>query len=265
MPPSSTSPGQDELLDLLCVGFGPASLAIAIALHDAMDPCLTRNPPSPNWRPKVCFVEKQKHFAWHPGMLVPGSRMQVSFIKDMATLRNPRSGFTFLNYLHDKGRLIDFTNLSTFLPSRLEFEDYMRWCARKFDHLVVYGEEVVGLVPGRTGPEDSVVDYFTVLSRNVQSGVVTSRRARKVVVAVGGVPRIPPVFPHDSRILHSSKYCTHLPSLLVDRMKPYSIGIVGSGQSAAEIFRDLQLQYPNCRTTLVMRDSALRPSDDSPL
>jgi L-ornithine N5-monooxygenase len=29
------SQSQDELLDLLCIGFGPASLAIAIALQDA--------------------------------------------------------------------------------------------------------------------------------------------------------------------------------------------------------------------------------------
>lgn len=29
-----TSP--DELYDLVCVGFGPASLAIAVALHDAL-------------------------------------------------------------------------------------------------------------------------------------------------------------------------------------------------------------------------------------
>jgi L-ornithine N5-oxygenase len=39
---------------------------------------------------------------------------------------------------------------------------------------------------------------------------------------------------------------------------------VGSGQSAAEIFNDLQSRYPNSRTTLVIKDTALRPSDDSP-
>ena len=39
---------------------------------------------------------------------------------------------------------------------------------------------------------------------------------------------------------------------------------MGSGQSAAEIFDDLQTRYPNARTTLVIKDTALRPSDDSP-
>src|SRR5436189_368120 len=54
---SSTSrlrkvPGED-IHDLICVGFGPASLAIAIALHDVLDPSKER--PRIEWLPKVCF------------------------------------------------------------------------------------------------------------------------------------------------------------------------------------------------------------------
>ncbi|KAJ5218326.1 L-ornithine N(5)-monooxygenase [Penicillium cinerascens] len=251
----------DEMHDLLCVGFGPASLAIAIALHDAMDPALNRSAPA-GFKPKVCFLERQKQFAWHSGMLVPGSRMQISFIKDLATLRDPRSSFTFLNYLHNKNRLIHFTNLGTFLPARMEFEDYMRWCAQRFENVVSYGEEVVEVVPG--GKTDGKVDFFIVRSRNTETGEISSRKARKVVVALGGKAKMPPGFPHDQRIMHSSKYCTTLPKVLKDEAKPYHIAVVGSGQSAAEIFHDLQRRYPNSRTTLILRDTALRPSDDSP-
>lgn len=253
----------EEMHDLLCVGFGPASLAIGIALHDAMDPALNRTSPGADFQPKVCFLERQKRFAWHSGMLVPGSRMQISFIKDLATLRDPRSSFTFLNYLHNKNRLIHFTNLGTFLPARMEFEDYMRWCARRFEDVVSYGEEVVEVVPG--SKTDGKVDFFVVRSRNTDTGAISSRRARKVVVALGGKPKMPPGFPHDPRIMHSSEYCTTLPGLLKDESKPYNIAVVGSGQSAAEIFHDLQRRYPNSRTSLLLRDSALRPSDDSPL
>ncbi|KAI2917693.1 hypothetical protein CBS147371_4613 [Aspergillus niger] len=255
---------KDELHDLLCVGFGPASLAIAIALHDALDPCLNKSAPAPGSQPKVCFVERQKQFAWHSGMLVPGSRMQISFIKDLATLRDPRSSFTFLNYLHQKDRLIHFTNLGTFLPARLEFEDYMRWCAQQFSDVVSYGEEVVDVMPGKTDPTSSVVDFFTVRSRNVETGEITARRARKVVTALGGSAKMPPGLPQDPRIMHSSKYCTNLPHLLKNPNEPYNIAVLGSGQSAAEIFHDLQKRYPNSKTTLIMRDSAMRPSDDSP-
>ncbi|KKK17851.1 hypothetical protein P175DRAFT_0463389 [Aspergillus ochraceoroseus IBT 24754] len=255
---------QDELHDLLCVGFGPASLAIAIALHDSLDPRLNSSAPTSDWQPKVCFVERQKQFAWHSGMLVPGAKMQISFIKDLATLRDPRSSFTFLNYLHRKDRLIHFTNLGTFLPARLEFEDYMRWCAQQFSDIVSYGEEVIEVVPGKMDQSNSVVDYFTVRSRNVETGEVTSRNARKVVVAIGGTAKLPAELPQDPRIMHSSKYCTTLPALLKDTQEPYNIAVLGSGQSAAEIFQNLQKRYPNSRTTLIMRDTAMRPSDDSP-
>lgn len=253
----------DEMHDLLCVGFGPASLAIAIALHDAMDPALSRTASSSSFSPKVCFLERQPQFAWHAGMLVPGSRMQISFIKDLATLRDPRSSFTFLNYLHNKNRLVHFTNLGTFLPARMEFEDYMRWCAQRFEEVVSYGEEVIEVVPG--SKTNGVVDYFVVRSRNIETGQISARRARKVVVALGGKAKMPPGFPQDTRIMHSSKYCTGLPNVLKNESAPYNIAVVGSGQSAAEIFHDLQRRYPNCRTTLILRDTALRPSDDSPL
>lgn len=270
-PSSSQGPAQlkgtpqEELHDLLCVGFGPASLAIAIALHDSLDPALRTPGTNPNFQPKVCFLERQKQFAWHSGMLVPGSRMQISFIKDLATLRDPRSSFTFLNYLQQKGRLIHFTNLGTFLPARLEFEDYMRWCAERFSDVVAYGQEVTEVIPGKTDPNSSVVDYFRVLSRDLATGEIITRKARKVVIAIGGKAKMPPGVPQDPRIMHSSKYCTTLPALLKNDFDPYNIGVLGSGQSAAEIYHDLQKRYPNARTTLIMRDSAMRPSDDSPL
>lgn len=253
----------DEMHDLLCVGFGPASLAIGIALHDAVDPALNRASPGAGFQPKVCFLERQKQFAWHSGMLVPGSRMQITYLKDLATLRDPRSSFTFLNYLHNKNRLVHFTNLGTFLPARMEFEDYMRWCARRFENVVAYGEEVVEVVPGNN--LDGKVDYFIVRSRNTETGEVSSRGARKVVVALGGRAKMPPGFPQDPRIMHSSQYCTALPRLLKEESKAYNIAVLGSGQSAAEIFHDLHRRYPNSRTALILRDSALRPSDDSPL
>ncbi|KAH8695923.1 L-ornithine N5-oxygenase sida [Talaromyces proteolyticus] len=252
----------DGVYDMICVGFGPASLAIAIALHDALDPQLSGSPAATH-RPKVCFLEKQKQFKWHSGMLLPGSKMQISFIKDLATVREPRSEFTFLNYLKSQGRLLSFTNLGTFLPSRLEFEDYMRWCANRFEDVVAYGQEVQEVVAG--GAEASgLTQSFLVRSKDLNSGVISTRRTRHVVIAVGGKPRMPHGIPQNPRIMHSSAYCTTLPDLLKDHSSPYHIAVLGGGQSAAEIFHDLSKRYPNAKTTLIMRDSALRPSDDSP-
>ncbi|KAI9815348.1 MAG: hypothetical protein M1827_002829 [Pycnora praestabilis] len=255
-------PDPEELLDLICVGFGPASLAIAIALHDALTtseiPIFGERPP------RVSFLERQEHFAWHAGMLLPGAKMQISFIKDLATLRDPRSNFTFLNYLHKQNRLVQFANLGTFLPLRIEYEDYMRWCAAWFDDVVHYSHEVLEVLPEKTVRSNNI-DSFVVRTRDVVSGEVLSRKARHVVIAVGGKPRIPPSLPQrHPRVLHSSVYSTALPALLNDPRKSYHVAVIGSGQSAAEIFNDLQRRFPNSRTSLIIKGAALRPSDDSP-
>jgi L-ornithine N5-oxygenase len=253
----------DEDYDLICVGFGPASLAIAIALCDA-NASDEKNDPS-SYTPRVCFLEKQRSFRWHAGMLVPGSKMQISFIKDLATLRDPTSKFTFLNYLKNKNRLVQFTNLGTFLPSRVEFEDYLRWCAEHFSEDVKYGQEVTKIGPVRSFPPKSKIKSFIVESHDHMTGENVSRRARHVVIAVGGRPNISAPFPRrHPRVIHSSSYCNNIPRLLTSKQGLYNIAIVGSGQSAAEIFDDLQTRYPNARTTLIIKDTALRPSDDSP-
>ncbi|KAA8905683.1 L-lysine 6-monooxygenase (NADPH-requiring)-domain-containing protein [Sphaerosporella brunnea] len=239
--------------DLICVGFGPASLSIAVALRDQ------------RVNARVLFLERQTEFAWHCGMLLPDTRMQISFMKDMATFRNPRSQFTFLSYLHANNRLVPFTNLGTFYPLREEFNDYLKWCASHFDDFVQYGEEVVSVSPPETA--SGAIKTWNVSSRSVLTGEVSTFAAKNVIIAIGGVGKIPAQFPqrlYNNRVLHSSSYAIHTPRLLPGRDAPYKIAVVGAGQSAVEIYTDLQGRYPNCKTTLFVRQSALRPSDDSP-
>lgn len=247
----------DSVHDLVCVGFGPASVAIAVALHDAMDAGKVPEVP------KVLFLEKQAEFAWHAGMLLPGAKMQISFIKDLASLRDPRSNFTFLNYLHKNNRLVDFINLGTFLPARAEYEDYLRWCARHFDEVVRYHTEVLFIAPlQEEGPRKA----FTVTSRNVKTGAITTFRSRNVVVAAGGQASIPKALPaRHPRVIHSSQYAQLVPKILADKGAPHRVAVIGAGQSAAEIFNNVQGLYPNSKTHLIMRSEFLKPSDDSPL
>ncbi|KAB2577059.1 FAD-dependent pyridine nucleotide-disulfide oxidoreductase [Lasiodiplodia theobromae] len=254
---------EDELHDIICVGFGPASLGIAVAMHDAIE--ASGHVGQLDRLPKVAFLEKQPEFRWHAGMLLEGAHMQISFIKDMASLRNPRSNFTYLNYLHKNDRLIDFTNLNTFLPPRVEYEDYLRWCASHFDDVTSYGQEVVQVVPEKTTIDSAAVDSFVVKSRNTVTGETTSRRARHVVIATGGRAKIPEPFPKDHpKVIHSSAFKYTAPKLLPERNAPYKIAVIGGGQSAAEIFENLQTNYPNSNTNLIIRAQHLRPSDDSP-
>jgi L-ornithine N5-oxygenase len=244
--------------DLICVGFGPASVALAIAIQESSA--------SLKYKPKVSFLELQPEFAWHAGMQIPGASMQISFMKDLATPRNPQSHFTFINYLHSKGRLNNFINLSTFTPSRWEFGDYLKWCAGHFDRngQVAYSQEVLEVSPDVTD-KNGQVTRFRVVSRDTTTGKTTTRLSRHVVIAVGGRPALPKEFQlNASNIVHSSKYAVSVDKVLPNPAAPYSIAVIGNGQSAAEIFDDLSGRYPNANVTMFIKQSALTPSDDSP-
>ncbi|MGB8420123.1 SidA/IucD/PvdA family monooxygenase, partial [Paraburkholderia sp.] len=166
-------------LDLLGIGFGPSNLALAIALDE--DARATGR------RLKTAFVEKKPGFAWHNGMLLQDSRMQISFLKDLVTLRDPCSPFSFLKYLQTQGRLEDFVNLRSFLPTRIEYDGYLRWAASSFDEQIHYGEAVLSVKPRSTGGK---VRALEVVSRRAD-GSETTRIASNLVMAVGGRPLLP--------------------------------------------------------------------------
>jgi len=252
----SSSSDLGDVQDLVCIGFGPASLAIAIALQESKF----------QTKPKVTFLERQPQFAWHAGMQLPGAKMQISFLKDLATPRNPQSKFTFLSYLYDQNRLNTFINLGTFLPSRKEYEDYLRWIAGHFEQqgLVSYGQDVLEVTPIVTSPSGKAT-HFRVTARDLATSKITTRISRHVVIAVGGKPMLPTEFPQQHpAVVHSSTYSTQVHSALKNPLQEYNIAVIGSGQSAAEIFNDLPSRYPNAKVTMIIKNSALRPSDDSP-
>ena len=254
-----------DLYDLVCVGFGPASMAIATAIYDMFEHSAVPF----ERRPKVAFLERQPTFGWHVGMQLPGAKMQITFVKDFATQRNPRSRFTFLNYLWSKDRLTQFTNLSTFRPARLEYQDYMSWIADSFKGLVHYGREVTEITASQESSEPRPVRSFCLSTRDVQTGQLRNYRSRHIVISAGGRPNIPKSLMQQwaaqSYTIHSSQCMTALPNLLPFPDREYRIAVVGGGQSGAEIFNHLQTAYPNAQTSLIIKGSALRPCDDSPL
>src|ERR1700694_1801188 len=121
--------------DIAGVGFGPANLALGVALQDSHS------------RLKHVFFEQKPTFSWHLVMQMEGSSMQTPFLEDLVTRHNPRSRFTFLNYLKTKGRLTDFADLREFFPSRLAFNDYFQWAAGKISQCVRYETQVTSIVP----------------------------------------------------------------------------------------------------------------------
>ncbi|MFG1927172.1 lysine N(6)-hydroxylase/L-ornithine N(5)-oxygenase family protein [Cryptosporangium sp. NPDC048952] len=227
--------------DVIGVGFGPSNLALAVALSESDD------------APSALFFERQATFGWHRGMLLDDATMQVSFLKDLVTLRNPTSRFSFLSYLHERGRLVDFINHKTLFPLRVEFHDYLEWAARQVDDLVRYGHEVIGI---RRVAGDDLVELLV----DTGSGT-TVYRARNLVLATGLQPSLPPGVVADERIWHS-RDLLHRVSALGEE-QPKRIVVVGAGQSAAEVTAFLHDRYADAEVLAVYSRFGYSPADDS--
>ncbi|HEX8541129.1 MAG TPA: SidA/IucD/PvdA family monooxygenase [Pseudomonas sp.] len=240
--------------DLIGIGFGPSNLALAIALQERGEAAGALD---------VLFLDKQADYRWHGNTLVTQSELQISFLKDLVTLRNPTSPFSFVNYLKQHGRLVDFINLGTFYPCRMEYNDYLRWVAGQFGEQSRYGEEVTAIEPLL---HKNKVEALRVLSRDTQ-GQNHVRTTRSVVVSPGGTPRIPEAFTglkNDGRVFHHSQYLERMAKQACVNGKPMRIAIIGGGQSAAEAFIDLNDSFPSVQVDMILRGSALKPADDSP-
>lgn len=246
--PGGQDAAGETAYDVMGVGFGPANLALAVALRE-----------HPWEDARAAFIERQPRFGWHPGMLIEDATMQVSFLKDLATLRNPVSPYGFLSYLHERGRLVSFVNQKDFFPTRLEYHDYLEWAAAKFSGMVTYGTEVVGAAPVQDGDE---VCAFDVTAREVATGRATTLRTRNLVVATGLVPRMPAGITTSDRIWHSSELLHRLAGL--DGREPGRFAVVGAGQSAAEVVAHVHSAFPGAEVTGVIPQYGYSPADDSP-
>ncbi|KAF1010000.1 MAG: L-ornithine N(5)-monooxygenase [Pseudomonas fluorescens] len=240
--------------DLIGIGFGPSNLALAIALQERE---------KAQGKLDVLFLDKQADYRWHGNTLVAQSDLQISFLKDLVTLRNPTSPFSFVNYLKSHGRLVDFINLGTFYPCRMEFNDYLRWVAEQFQAQSRYGEEVLAIEPIL---HQQQVEALRVISKDAL-GEQHVRTTRSVVVSAGGTPRIPQAFKglkDDARVFHHAQYLERVVKQPCAEGKPMRVAIIGGGQSAAEAFIDLNDSFPSVQVDMILRGSALKPADDSP-
>ncbi|MFF3962446.1 lysine N(6)-hydroxylase/L-ornithine N(5)-oxygenase family protein [Streptomyces griseorubiginosus] len=195
--------------DFVGIGLGPFNLGLA---------CLTE----PIDELDGILLESKPDFEWHAGMFLDGAHLQTPFMSDLVTLADPTSPYSFLNYLKEKGRLYSFYIRENFYPLRVEYDDYCRWAANKLSNVrfgttvteVTYDDEVY-VVRTDTG------DEFR--ARHLVLGTGTSPHYPEAVRGLGG------------DFFHNSRYMQHKAEL----QKKESITIVGSGQSAAEIYHDL--------------------------
>ncbi|MEV5508009.1 lysine N(6)-hydroxylase/L-ornithine N(5)-oxygenase family protein [Streptomyces orinoci] len=202
--------------DFIAIGLGPFNLGLA---------CLTE----PIAELNGLFLDDRAAFDWHPGMLLEHSTLQTPFMSDLVTLADPTSPYSFLNYLKQNGRLYSFYIRESFYPLRAEYSDYCRWAAEQ-------------LTSVRFGHRVTLVEYdeaerlYTVHAELTATGERRTFRTRRLVLGTGTPAYIPDTCRDlGGDLIHNSRYLEHKSALQAKR----SITIVGSGQSAAEIYYDL--------------------------
>ncbi|GAA3454702.1 L-ornithine N(5)-monooxygenase PvdA [Dactylosporangium matsuzakiense] len=234
-------------VEIVMIGAGPSNLALAVALEECG---------SPEVAGRALIIEQHEDVKWQRNLLLPWARSQVSYVKDLVTLRNPRSRFSFLNFLHERGELDEFVNLSTFNPFRWQLSAYQQWVADSLEHVQVrYGARAGDILP--IYGEDSTVLGFAVSLSNGDTVI-----CRDLIIGAGRDASVPPVFAGlpAERVVHSSQYGSRVAAVnaLAQPGRPLRPVVVGGAQSAAEVFMALHQDAPGSSPMMLMRSIGLK-------
>ncbi|TDX26043.1 lysine N6-hydroxylase [Modicisalibacter xianhensis] len=206
----------DKTYDFIAIGLGPFNLGLA---------CLTE----PLDGLDGLFLERGAGFDWHPGMLLEDATLQTPFLADLVTLADPTSRFSFLNYLKAQGKIYSFYIREDFFLLRNEYNQYCQWAVGQLSSLR-FQQDVQRI------DYDAQQDHYVVRCLDTRRGEPVSYRARKLVLGTGTRPWLPESCrPHAERVLHSGQYLDNKAELQAKE----TITLIGSGQSAAEIYKDL--------------------------
>ncbi|WP_187283625.1 lysine N(6)-hydroxylase/L-ornithine N(5)-oxygenase family protein [Streptomyces sp. t39] len=223
------------LYDVIAVGCGPSNLSLAALATEV-----------PGLR--IAVLERDTAMRWHPGLMLPGAKLQVSPWKDLVSLASPTNPHSFLNYLVSSGRIHRFLVSSRSAVSRKEFEQYYAWAADRVGS-VRFGQGVQAV--------ERVPEGFSVHTAD------TTWRARNLVLGVGRRPYVPAqVRP----FLGPGVFHAHDFLRAPRRTGGARVLVVGGGQSAAEIVHHL-LSAPGAlpgELVWATGRTGLPPLDDSP-
>ena len=202
--------------DFIGIGIGPFNLGLA---------CLSEPVEGLNG----FFLDKNPGFDWHTGMMLESAHLQTPFIADLVTLADPTSPYSLLNYMKQKGKIYSFYIREDFFLMRKEYNQYCQWACSQLSNLrwnthveyVSYDDELAA---------------YRIRATDTRSGTQHEWFARHLILGTGPTAWLPECsLPHRQRLTHSSEYLVNKAALQEKR----SITVLGSGQSAAEIYYDL--------------------------
>ncbi|MEM9359669.1 MAG: SidA/IucD/PvdA family monooxygenase, partial [Pseudomonadota bacterium] len=231
---------------IACIGAGPSNLSVAAALEDQ----------APWLAAQTIILERDEKIAWQPGQLIEGTLSQVHHCKDLATLRDPTSRFTFLNYLKTEGRLDDFINMGRNTPYRFEVSDYHAWAAYQLRHVDLrLGNGVRRVVPIRSKQGICGWEIETETGERITS--------RHLICSVGRALNVPEPLRRlgSDRVVHCANYLPAIESW--SHPDPQKIAIIGASQSSAEVAIDCGARFPDAKRVLIMRSIGMASYESS--
>ncbi|CAG9619284.1 lysine N(6)-hydroxylase/L-ornithine N(5)-oxygenase family protein [Sutcliffiella rhizosphaerae] len=202
-----------KIYDLIGVGIGPFNLGIAALLDDVPEV-------------EAIFFDQEESFNWHPGMLIEQTDLQVPFLADLVTFAKPTSRYSFLNFVHEKNRLYQFYFYRRFDIPRREYNLYTKWVVEQLPNCH-FKSEVMNVTKCSEGYEVKV--------KNTVTNETHVYFTKHIVVGTGSVPFLPENVVQNEHIIHTSDYL----QAAEDIKNARSVLVVGSGQSAAEVFYEL--------------------------
>ncbi|SHH76756.1 lysine N(6)-hydroxylase/L-ornithine N(5)-oxygenase family protein [Flavobacterium defluvii] len=235
---------QNKIYDFIAVGVGPFNLSLA---------CLT----APIENLEGLFFDKNESFNWHPGMLMQDTTLQIPFLADLVTLADPTSPFSFLNYIKEQGKIYSFYIRENFLLLRNEYNQYCQWAIKKLPN-IHFNTEV------KVIEYDENQQLYFVTTFSSKTNAETIYKTKKIVLGTGTAPHIPKSCQSlKGKAIHSSAYIQNKAEL----QKQKSITVLGSGQSAAEVFNDLlqEIDVYGYQLNWITRSSRFFPMDYSKL
>lgn len=241
-----------DVLDLVGIGFGPAGIALAAAIDDLGEAHRA------DFKRRVAFFEKRTDAGWQTGLLLRNADIQHHYLRDLATPRDPRSRYTFANFLKQHDRIFEFGSLvyggGGGAVSRIEWSDYVAWAAGLLSDYVSYGCPVETIRVTSIGGRD-------VLAVGTARG---ETYARAVAFCAGQDLYYPPVFRAHvgERVFHATEFLPRMKAL--PGAGPLRFAVVGAGQSAIEVVQYLHSAFPQSRITCVQRSLGFHHGNHSP-
>ncbi|WP_149207513.1 lysine N(6)-hydroxylase/L-ornithine N(5)-oxygenase family protein [Flavobacterium johnsoniae] len=209
-----------KVYSLIGIGIGPFNLGLAALLEPVDDV-------------SSLFFDQREQFNWHPGLLFDHVTLQTPFLCDCVSMADPTSKFSFLNFLKKTDRLYKFFIRENFFVLRKEYNLYCQWVIKQLQNCrfsssvreIYYRDGLYELHVFHKDQDQTKIYY-----------------AEKLVLGTGTVPILPDFVDLNEmeKVCHTSSYLFRKEEIL----EQDTVTVIGSGQSAAEVFFDLLQNRP---------------------